>query len=90
MPWPEAMVKPWPRLPLRAMSGSTAMQKQGFMSMSVAHVTTKGHVDIHIYPTYELLESMKEPILQVQSYRISMTTGWISKRSPSEKPVLIV
>lgn len=31
---------------LRAMSGSVAMQQQGFVSMSMAHDTTKDHVDV--------------------------------------------
>ena len=46
----------------------------------------------NIYPIYELLECMKGLVLQIQNYRISMTQGnnRISKRSPSEDPVLIV
>ena len=46
----------------------------------------------NIYPIYELPEFMKEPVLQIQSFRISMTQGnnSISKSSPSEGPVLIV
>ena len=46
----------------------------------------------NIYPIYELLESVKDPVLQSQSCRISMTQGnnRISERSPSEDPVWIV
>ena len=46
----------------------------------------------NIYPIYELLEHMKGLVLQIQSYRISMTQGnnRKSERSPSEDPVLIV
>ena len=48
-------------------------------------------VQANIYPTNELLECMKGLVLQIQNYRISMTQGnnRISKRSPSEVPVLI-
>ena len=35
-------MKSWPALLLRAVS--EAMQQQGSVSMSMAHVTTKGHV----------------------------------------------
>jgi hypothetical protein len=44
------------------------------------------------YPIYELLEHVKGPVLQNQSYKISMTQGnsKISKRSPGEDPVLMV
>ena len=28
-----------------------------------------------IYPIYELLEHVKRPVLQIQSYRVSMTQG---------------
>jgi hypothetical protein len=46
----------------------------------------------NIYPIYELLESVKDPVLQSQSCRISRTQGnnRISERSPREDPVLIV
>ena len=46
----------------------------------------------NIYPINELLVFTKGPALQIQNYRISMTQGnnRISKRSPSEVPVLIV
>jgi hypothetical protein len=46
----------------------------------------------NIYPIYELLEHAKEPALQIQSHRISMTQGnnRISERSPSDDPVLTV
>ena len=46
----------------------------------------------NIYPIYELLECVKDPVLQSQSCRISMTQGnnRISERSPREDPVLIV
>ena len=62
-------------------SATTQAQIQGF---ELAHP--------NIYPIYELLECMKGPVLQIQSCRISMTQGnnRISKRSPSEDPVLIV
>ena len=45
----------------------------------------------NIYPINELLECMKVLVLQIQKYRIFMTQGnnRISKRSPSEVPVLI-
>ena len=45
----------------------------------------------NIYPIYELLELGKGPVLQIESYRISMTHGnnWISERSSDEDPVLI-
>lgn len=36
---PEAMVKSWPVLLLRAVSGCVAMQQQGSVSVSMAHVT---------------------------------------------------
>ncbi|MEJ1288253.1 GRIP and coiled-coil domain containing 2 [Cricetulus griseus] len=44
----------------------------------------------NIHPTYELLEHMKGPVLQIQSCRTSTTQGnnRQSKRSPSEGPVL--
>jgi hypothetical protein len=38
-----------------------------------------------IYPIYELLEYVKEPVLQKQSYKISMTQG----NNPGENPVLM-
>ena len=38
---PEALMKPHPGLPLRAISGSEAMLKQGSVSMSLAPHTTK-------------------------------------------------
>ena len=46
----------------------------------------------NICPIYELLKHVKGPLLQIQSCRISMTQGnsRISKRSPSEDPVLMV
>ena len=46
----------------------------------------------NIYPSYDLLEHMREPVLQIQSCRISMIQGnnRISKRSPSEDPIFIV
>jgi hypothetical protein len=46
----------------------------------------------NIYPIYELLEHMKGLVLQIQSYRISMTQGnnRKSERSSSEDPALIV
>ena len=45
-----------------------------------------------IYPTDELLEFMKQLVLQIQNYRIFMTKGnsGMSERSPSEDPVLMV
>jgi hypothetical protein len=44
-----------------------------------------------MYHADELLESTKGRVLQIQNYRISMTRGnkKISKRSPSEVPVLV-
>ena len=46
----------------------------------------------YMYPIYELLEYMKEPVLLNQSCRISMTPGnsRLSKRSLGEGPVLPV
>lgn len=48
--WPvlplEAIVTSWPRLLLRAMSESMVLLQPGFVSISVALVTTKGHVDV--------------------------------------------
>ena len=44
--WSEASVKPQPKPSLRAMSGSVIRQQQGPVSMSVAHIMTKGHVDV--------------------------------------------
>jgi hypothetical protein len=40
----------------------------------------------YIYPTGEMQECMKGPVLQIQNYRISMTqaSSRISKRSPRE------
>ena len=57
------------------------------VSRPVTRVTTG--VDVAIY---ELLEHMKGPVLQIQSFRISMAQGnnRISVRSPSENPILIV
>ena len=43
---PEAMARSWHGLPPRAMSGFMALQKQGSVLVSVAHVTTKGYVDV--------------------------------------------
>ena len=44
-----------------------------------------------IYPTDELLEFMKQLVLQIQNYRIFITqsNNRITERSPSEDPVLI-
>lgn len=42
---PEATVMSQPRLLLRAMSGFMNLQQQGSVSMFMAHVTTKGHVE---------------------------------------------
>lgn len=36
----------YPVLTLSIMSGSVAMQQQGYVLMSVVHITIKGHVDI--------------------------------------------
>jgi hypothetical protein len=46
----------------------------------------------NIHPINELLECVKEPVLQIQSCRISMTKGnnRLSERTPSEVPVLKV
>lgn len=48
--------------------------------------------NLNIYTVYDLLEFMKGLALQTQSCRTSMTQGnnTISKRSPSEVPILIV
>ena len=48
--------------------------------------------DPKIYPIYKLPEHMKGTVLKIQSCRISMIqdNNRISKRSPSEDPVLIV
>jgi hypothetical protein len=45
-----------------------------------------------IYPIDEMLEHMEGLVLQIQNYRVSLTWGnnKISKRSPSDIPVLIV
>ena len=43
----------------------------------------------NIYSIYDLLEHMKGPVLQLQSYRISITQG-NDRISDSEDPVLIV
>jgi hypothetical protein len=45
-----------------------------------------------MYPTYELLEHVKGPVLLNQSCRISMTQGnsRLLKRSLGEGPVLMV
>lgn len=42
----------------------------------------------NIYPTDELLEQMKQQVLQIQSYRLSMTQDnhRLSERSPCEDP----
>lgn len=48
-PPPEAMVESQPVLLLKAMSGSVAMQQQGAVSMSVAHITTKDHMDALVW-----------------------------------------
>lgn len=42
-PLPEAVMKPPPMLLLRTISESVAIQWQGSMSMSVAHITTRDH-----------------------------------------------
>lgn len=44
-PVTEAMVKSQLMLQMRVMSGSTAMQQQRSVSMSVSHITTKDHMD---------------------------------------------
>jgi hypothetical protein len=46
----------------------------------------------NIYPIEELWEDVKVLVLEIQTYRISMTqgNGRISERSPSEVPLLIV
>ena len=41
---PEAIVKSQLAIPLRAILWSMALQQQGFVLMSMAHVTIKGHV----------------------------------------------
>lgn len=43
-----AMVAPGPRLLLRTMSGSMALQHLGYVSMSMAHVATKSHTDAQV------------------------------------------
>lgn len=45
----------------------------------------------NIYPIDKLLKQVKEPVLLIQNYRISMTQGYnrIFKRSSSEVPVLV-
>jgi hypothetical protein len=44
------------------------------------------------YSIYELLEHVKGPVLQIQSFRISMKQGIsrISERNPGKELVLIV
>lgn len=46
----------------------------------------------NINPIYELLEHMKEQVLEIQSYRISKTLGnnRIFERNSGEDPILIV
>jgi hypothetical protein len=62
-------------------SNTSQAQIQGF---ELAHS--------NIYPIYEFLEHMKGSVPQIQSCRVSMTQDYnrISKRSPSEDPVLII
>lgn len=47
------------------------------------------HINIHFY---EMLEHVRRPDLQLQSYKISMTQGnnKIFEKRPSEVPVSIV
>lgn len=45
----EPMVKSQPLLPLRAMSGSMALEQQGSVSTSLTHVTTKDRVYISVW-----------------------------------------
>lgn len=40
------MVKFWSMLTLRAMLGSVAMEQEGLVLMSVAHIITRDHGDI--------------------------------------------
>lgn len=47
---PGAMLRSQPKLPLRDMSGSLAMQGQG--SMSVPHITTREHSDFPGWDTW--------------------------------------
>jgi hypothetical protein len=49
-PPPEAMMKSQPVLLLKAMSGSMALQQQGAVSISVAHITTKDHANALVWP----------------------------------------
>ena len=78
------MSRPWGQESRRASRltslDSSQAQIQGF---ELAHAST--------YPIEELLECMKGSVLQIQNYRVSMTQGdnRISKRSPSEGPILI-
>ena len=46
----------------------------------------------NIHSICELLEHVKGPVLQILSYKISITQGGnkISKRSPTGDPVLLV
>jgi hypothetical protein len=62
-------------------SATTQTQIQGF---------ELAHPNVHLI--CELLERAKGPVLQIQSFRNSMTQGnsRISERSPGEDPVLMV
>jgi hypothetical protein len=71
--WPEAHAI------VRASSDTSQDQIQGFEL-----------AQLNFCPIDDLLERMQVRVLQIQNYRISMMQGnKISKRSPSEDPVLI-
>jgi hypothetical protein len=62
----------------------------GLTSSATTQAQTQGFELVHpnICPIHELLEPVKRLVLQIQSYRISMTQDnhWISERSPCEDP----
>lgn len=66
----------------RLTNSITQAQIQGF---KLAHPNSTASIN-------ELLKCVKQPVLQIQKDRISMTQGIIQilERSPSEVPVLIV
>jgi hypothetical protein len=70
------MVKSQPVLLLRAMSGSVAMQQHQSVSMSVAHITTKGHVDFPGLGDHRDIKSWTDlayPSLSAAVWRAALT-----------------
>ena len=83
---------------LREVAGDQALGHEsrdagGLTSSDTSRAQIQGFELAHpkIYPSDELLECMRKPVSQIQNYSISRTKGnnTISKRSPSEVPVLI-